>query len=727
MNKRWIVLLLLMVMLCMIRIEGFADEITLTVDGKITYIASCAVADEKTWLLCNTTKGYQLLKCEKEETAFSLIPDIMEAFDEQQALFLATDGTVLKLISVDERVIYTVEQTASGCEVVQKIAFENNSFFTTFEDGERFTAVPHDAVLLGDTVYCLFKDYSKGYKETAIVTINTLTGQTLALDAAGIESLSVFNDHSLLVLRETQDEGADLMVYDIQGQSLKMLAGEIGYEIDRVRYWPKAQLAVWQDQRKLMGFSEAHGTQQIGYSTLRYNESIEVIEDNLISITGYTVNRFNLSTQFRTDETLTIYGSGNTDMAVQNLREQYPSLQVYYLADSERDTVQAMIDRIVSADESIDVFTMTVDGSPFVQMKEKGYCLDLSNVNNLQAAISQMHPTIIETVTKAGALYAIPIEILSFGWYINTDVMDGMGLTIDELPSTIEELCAFITKWNDEWIDAYPEYTPIEDWNDLKGQMLRHIVSQYMRICQSNHTSVDFTSNAFHSLLTAYENMAIDNIEWLISDNGDRRGLFIADKQVVGQFKTLDTSKETQFVPMQLTRDMPFTIDAQLTVMFINPASTNLALATQLLEYAIKALPQKQQYCLYTGRTEPIEDPEYAAALEAIYTERERLSTALSKTDDAGDIDMKEQLRWLQLREEALSQYFISPEELAFYKLQIEPYIHIAQSDMALRLDENDASAFSQSISQYLYGSINGEQLISQMNRIVQMVTLENK
>ena len=136
---------------------------------------------------------------------------------------------------------------------------------------------------------------------------------------------------------------------------------------------------------------------------------------------------------------LTIYGNGDLNSAVELLRERHPDLRLYWQNDTEDDmALESMINKILSNDESIDIMVLTIDRSPFIPMKEKGYCLDLSGVSEIATAVAAMNPVVSQAVTYENKVYAVPIEILSWGWYINCDVMEDMGLTLEDIPTSID-------------------------------------------------------------------------------------------------------------------------------------------------------------------------------------------------------------------------------------------------------------------------------------------------
>ena len=136
--------------------------------------------------------------------------------------------------------------------------------------------------------------------------------------------------------------------------------------------------------------------------------------------------------------------------------------------------------------------------------------------------------------------------------------------------------------------------------------MLSTIITAYQNVHEASGEPLVFSSDMFNRLITAYEEMNTDQIEYLASDKKDRKGLFVSEQQVVGNFNVLGSPK-FQFIPMRLEDGQDsYVVNAQLKVMLINPRSQHKELALQLVEYAIEAISSRQKYCLFAQSTEPV-------------------------------------------------------------------------------------------------------------------------
>ena len=61
------------------------------------------------------------------------------------------------------------------------------------------------------------------------------------------------------------------------------------------------------------------------------------------------------------------------------------------------------------------------------------------------------------------------------------------------------------------------------------------------------------------------------------------------------------------------------------------------------------------------------------------------------------------------------------------YQNEILPYMNISTLDSQLRLAENETTPLSQCIQRYLGGAISSQEMITSLNRILYMITMENR
>lgn len=89
-------------------------------------------------------------------------------------------------------------------------------------------------------------------------------------------------------------------------------------------------------------------------------------------------------------------------------------------------------------------------------------------------------------MTQDGAVYGIPTYADSYnGWFINKEVMQAMGLTEADIPTSLTELCTFATRWNNEFVDKYPQYTLLNNTEEYRSRFLEEMLDAWVNRCQS--------------------------------------------------------------------------------------------------------------------------------------------------------------------------------------------------------------------------------------------------
>ena len=159
----------------------------------------------------------------------------------------------------------------------------------------------------------------------------------------------------------------------------------------------------------------------------------------------------------------------------------------------------------------------------------------------------------------------------------------------------------------------------------------------------------------------------------------------------------------------------------------INPRSQHQDMALELAEYAIEVMSPQQKHCLFTNATEPVVNPQYEELMAEYTAQEEKLILALQTAEGLNQLTLEEEYTLLQLKKQSLSRYSISPEEIELYQNEILPYMNISTLDSQLRLAENETTPLSQCIQRYLGGAISSQEMITSLNRILYMITMENR
>ena len=110
--------------------------------------------------------------------------------------------------------------------------------------------------------------------------------------------------------------------------------------------------------------------------------------------------------------------------------------------ESDEGTPAAIAQSIRMLDSSVDIYFTRTNFTGYKAMLEKGYCADLSSSQVLMDFVQGLYPAVQKEIMKDGKLYAIPVSISSSVLCYNVDKLEEVGLTQEDVPTNLVDLCA---------------------------------------------------------------------------------------------------------------------------------------------------------------------------------------------------------------------------------------------------------------------------------------------
>lgn len=218
---------------------------------------------------------------------------------------------------------------------------------------------------------------------------------------------------------------------------------------------------------------------------------------------------------------------------------------------------------MISGETAIDLVALDVDGG-FDAMLEKGYCADLSSSQVLMDFVQGLYPAVQKEIMKDGKLYAIPVSISSSVLCYNVDKLEEVGLTQEDVPTNLVDLCAFITRWNNEWMDDENKANvmPICTLSSNRQIVFDMMLNGYIDYYDATGQTLDFDTPLFNQLLTALDNMVADNLDRpaVMSDMEYDEfyqlysGLFLEDSLL----SSVSTGREYLLGPLALNNELDY-------------------------------------------------------------------------------------------------------------------------------------------------------------------------
>lgn len=432
---------------------------------------------------------------------------------------------------------------------------------------------------------------------------------------------------------------------------------------------------------------------------------------------------------------------GDVGELVRQYVKEHPEVGIVYAsatATTAPDYTQHM-----QSDEALDLYSFYLPGDAFAALRNKGYLAELSGSSDLLAAVSEMFPNLTKQVLVDGHLYALPVEVSTSCWSIDTAVLEDVGLAAEDVPTTYLELLNLIDEWITSYVDDYPEHALMDYPYSLSMQLFSQIMLAQIAECEADGRTLTFTDADFIATLNKLDSMreklqAYEN-QW--NDDNNNGNVFYSSDAVIGGSYDASSSdapllssyasigihyasdRESTAVPLMLSiqPNHDSSVIGAILVMAVNRSSKNADAAMNLLTYLAVNRSDYQKSLLSPAYTDNIEDPHYEetkADYENYITE---LTKGMETADDSEKRDYQETIQNLTDALARLSPYQYTTENILLYDSQMEN-VRIIESTVFYG-DDNEASTL---VNRYMDGNITVDQFVRELTRIVQMMIMEN-
>ncbi|MBQ8312765.1 MAG: hypothetical protein IJX84_06120 [Clostridia bacterium] len=731
-------------------------------------VTARAVVGDTLYLLMNGTDGHELFYWKEDMPQAEKLADNLffagyySAMDEVESVIKADEkaaGLVdpqyaLSLMFSDgERLMgmngyngkiftMTVEE---GKVVYQDVAQvkDTSLMFHKSEDYQYLLSANQYAVAGGKLLY-LVEDYTdEGMQDNRLLVIDLSSGEVTRSKVEYPHRVTEWKDgKAVLICRDDMNaynaETGEMVkpalnLYDPATDTVQSM-GEMPEEsMPYVTYSAALNALVYAQNCRIMAMVDLGQPQQVGYIPADWTYNLAAVGSTFVDCPNQVIGR-TMSLDYKSDVYLNVYGD-YMDQGTMAFTRKYPQVPVYTM-NEYYDSLEQISQAMVSGDTTIDVLRMNTGYSSFFRLMEKGYCADLSGNKELMAYVERMQPAFRDAVMKDGKLYAIPLRAYSFdGWYVANGVMEDMGLTIEDIPTNYVELCQFATRWNDEWVEEYPQYTLIEYTDDYKAALLNYMVEDYLNYCTAKGQQVRFNTPEFRAMLEALEAMRTDDLTRGANlenedEVGYRQGLLMPNYTVVGSFDT--DNKYRTFIPMTLTPDTDYVTGVELELAFINPRCANMTEAQNLLLCKLQSLEEDSRtnaYTIFTDLKEPVENAYYQRNLESMEKAIQRMEAQLAELPEEEKKDYQmmidEQKAWNE-DYKANERWEISAEAIARYDEQIVPYMYVKKPTFMIGSRDSASPELNTLLERYRAGQIKLEQFIRDADNKIMMMQMED-
>ena len=467
------------------------------------------------------------------------------------------------------------------------------------------------------------------------------------------------------------------------------------------------------------------------YANQSYVDSMTIFSSGyaaLWSSDGLEIH--NLDPAYLPTKTLTLIGSWR-DAAARKFTQENPDIPLIF---SEQYYGMAQLGQaMVSGDTTIDVIRTSV-ANGFDNLLEKGYCADLSSSQKLMDYVNSLYPALRDEVMKDGKLYAIPVSLYGSTLSYMPSKLEEIGLTEEDMPTTFVELCEFITRWNNEWIDdenktnVMPFCTTMSNRSVVFDLMLKAYLDYY----DAKGEPLTFDTPEFNAMLTALDSMDASNLDMPANMSDQEYDEYYQLYSGVFVDRGLLSTAEGEYaaVPLKLSigEGKDFTVGTTMEVLFVNPRCANLPEAIKLLECYVDTLDDSYKILMCPDCNDPVENQYYQDTLKNFQDSLAELQEQLKTADDAEKRDPEDTIKYYEdsLNNKESFRWDYSAQTIAQYR-EIGDHVFARHANV-LYSAGNDTSTQLRSLHErYVQKQITRDQYIKELNQKARMIVLENQ
>ena len=711
--------------------DGYRNLVSQVRAGDAVYLL--ATSGQKAQLLCWKDGMTQaeivadgLINASFYSTTETIVLDMQDADAAQQAdamhalSVLFSDGEQLYGYNSLEKLVFAIDVTTEGvvCTDVATLPAVMNTA----------SSLPIRVVKTGDWMLWFETDMqSRNYAER-LLAFNLKEGTVKQAVLPQMCDIAPYKDGKILVLcqtEESQDNPYAVYAYQPERDKAECIGTlPTGASVRKIAYSPELDMIVYQDHTRIMGMTANGETEQIGFiPTNVYAELLPLSDQLLYSTDAAAVDAVEVRKGYASEHSLTLMGSTMYNVLSQ-FYMRFMDVPVYH---TDRMEGESYTDALSREEEMPDLVYLYANTGEYTELLESGCLMDLSQYEGIMAYINLLYPAYQELVQKDGGTYGVPVYADSYnGWYINKSVMNAMGLTAEDIPTSLTELCAFATKWNDEYAEKYPHYTLLNETEHYRERMLEVILECWADYCQYNDQALMLDNPVFRELLAAFEAMHVDKLDAALRQTNPevseyKQALIWTGCKDVGNWACyMEEISDRIFIPLTLTPDTSYIAAVEnVGLWVVNNQSENGQYAAALLEEALAKQSNTHAYVLRTDKTEPVLDDYYA---EIYASEAEKLAWLESRLEDSvnrATIEKRIEEQKQYMNGELLRyRYDIFPSAIEQYRNVIAPASFVS---MANALDaDRQTEKMALCIDDYLEGQMTAEEFIAAMESMLQ-------
>lgn len=393
---------------------------------------------------------------------------------------------------------------------------------------------------------------------------------------------------------------------------------------------------------------------------------------------------------------------------IQDYQQENPDVEVT-VGSEYFDSVEELINAMLFQETSFDIMTLWTGNQDIDMLMEKGYCPALEGSDIIAERIGQMYPAIQGAVTKDGHIYAIPLGAWCTELAYDPRVLEEMGL---DVPNSFADMAELINSWKDYPPEISEDYQLVQYIENYPNWFLMRATEHYIDTLAARGEPLSFDTPAYRELVELQSTLtdALDNNpSW-----EDLPAPFYSGMDITSW-------PGLHLVPIELDGEVIYR--GQMTVAIINPYSEHKEEARAFLEWAVQHYTNVEKLYLFPGETEPVENSRYPSQMAAWTEKHDELLNKLNTCEESERRFVQDELDEHEASLAAIEadRYEVSPEDIAVWEDVMADMAFIPPTVFDLNSD-----VFYTLMFRYLDGELPIEGFIQEMERVAQMIRMEN-
>ncbi len=652
-----------------------------------------------------------------------------------------------------------------------KLNMENHKQTYEDENGDEisYNDYPQDSMLYDGKLFAIY--HGDWFSGATLSAFDIKTGEETVYDLKNIKSMAPYKDGKLLIVTQNmekfyesddpKDAEATLSVFDPKDESLEEIGpmliqdeprdfnNAIIYDKNRetVMYFTDSGLMLRNDDASAKKC--AHFPQMFSFYG---NDSYVLLPEDRIAITIEnsvyieSTDPANLPTK-----SLVCYNtfSQNHEYVLKQMLDTAITMndQEFYSNAQELGQV------LVSGTNAVDIFQLDLSLIDTNSIINKGYALDITEVEGVKEFVDSLYPYIKEKCIRNDKIYALPVYMYNYAFTQNKQLLKDLDISV---PKTFEEMCSLLADWfKDEERASQYLFTDDPDikrfmWSMLfrlysdhayaSGEELKYdtplfraMAEQLTEALNNMPEQFEFDPEAnyeeFYSKPILFGSNGLDLYEMAYEEENKKWFELLAENPLLADDLEKSDSylQPMDYLEIKASEDSPEGLSLEMALVFANAKTQDPENAKKYMEYFVEGYSNDDKLRLLKDFREPKLNKYYEKAIKD-YSERiESAKKELEKAEGAEKTQLEKNLAKMEIRYnlmlEGYGKYVYTQETVDKYKSYLN-------NVYVLDYDKNQASWQEQIMSlknRLIDGQIDLEMFIKEIDAKLNLIRLENQ